>query len=137
MAAAGRSWLNRAGSAVLVILGGLFWIGGLRLFTVIVGRWDKLYSAFDIKGGLPTPTQTVIDLERAVAGHWLLVLGLWAAATMALAIVAIRMRWHRTLRATGWFCVLCSVPWYLAIFLLLYVLLLPLLTITTNVGHLH
>jgi len=54
------------------------------IMLFIVPKFEEIFRKFDIKGGLPAPTQLLISVSHAVAGYWyLLVLvpfGIWAAA---------------------------------------------------------
>ena len=53
------------------------------IMLFIVPKFEEIFRKFDIKGGLPAPTQLLIGVSHAVASYWyLLVLvpfGVWAA----------------------------------------------------------
>jgi type IV pilus assembly protein PilC len=51
------------------------------IMLFIVPKFEEIFQRFEIKGGLPTPTQILINVSHAVGGHWYLIplipIGLW------------------------------------------------------------
>ena len=113
--ASARPLWHRLVSAGVVILGGVFWIGGAFFFTLFAGRWHEVYERFEIRGGLPYPTQLLMNLETTLSGHWTATCALCAVAVLLLALVAATVRWRCAPRLAGWFAVACFFSWYVVL----------------------
>jgi hypothetical protein len=108
----GRSAFNRAATAVVALLAGLFWLGGMHLFVFLAGRLKSTYDKFQIPGGLPTPTQGAVDFADALGANPILVHCLWVAGLIALLAAAILVRSTRTFRRVGIVAAVCFLAWY-------------------------
>jgi hypothetical protein len=75
------SRLARMAGAAAAILGGLAWLGVLYLIVTKVPPFERLFEKFEIRGGMPDLTETVIAISHPVAGLW----PLWALAITAIA----------------------------------------------------
>ena len=124
--ASARPLWHRLVSAGVVILGGVFWIGGAFLFTVLGRRWSEMYERFEIKGGLPYPTQLVMDLYALLSHHWAGTCLIWAVLVAGLALAASWSQSRRAFRLAGWFAVACFFGWYSMLIVLPVTLFLPL-----------
>jgi len=125
---AARSWFHRAVSAGVVVLGALLWIGGLHLTYLLSQIFYGQYLKFDIKGGLPLPTQFAFSILSAYGAHRSGVIAATAVAACGLAVILASVRSRRVIRVAGWFAVGCFMLWYLAQFILFFCYMLPLMT---------
>ncbi|MBM4018713.1 MAG: hypothetical protein FJ288_10365 [Planctomycetes bacterium] len=123
-----RPWWQRLASAGVVVLGGLFGVGGAALFALFAARWQELYDRFELRGGLPMPVQRLMDLNRLLTEHGAEAAFFWAAWVLVLAVLAARARRRWAFSLAGWFAVVCFFGWYGMLFLLILccsLLLLP------------
>jgi hypothetical protein len=127
-AEAPRAWFHRAASAGVVVLGALLWIGGLHLTYLLSQIFCGVYLKFDIKGGLPLPTEAAFSILNAYGSHRPEVIAGAAVAACGLAVILASVRSRRAFRVAGWFAVGCFVLWYLAQFILFVCYMLPLQT---------
>jgi len=83
-----------AGS-LLALFGGLLWLIPAAMGVLIVPKFVEVFEKFDVPGGLPTATQAVITIARAVSAGWPLAMLVWLAVVGGLAAlcVAVRRPW--------------------------------------------
>ena len=92
-----RSRASRIASAVLVVAGGLFVFIPILVVTFIVPRFEEIFHKFNIPGGLPPLTDTLIGIGHVLGWCWFVVVPLGLLGVGYLAVVCARPRTRRGL----------------------------------------
>lgn len=121
-----RSTFRRVVSVLLILEGGLLWLGLLLLFAVVSAKWQELYDRFEMKGGLPAPTQLALNLSHLTLRYGYLIAGVWLLLVVVFAWAAARARSRRADTLAGLFAAAPFMIWPLLMLFLVPALYLPL-----------
>jgi type II secretory pathway component PulF len=121
-----RSTFRRVVSVLLILEGGLLWLGFLLPFAFVVPRFQAKYEQCQTKGGLPAPTQLVLDLSHLTLRYGYLIAGVWLLLVVVFAWAAARARSRRADTLAGLFAAAPFMIWPLLMLFLVPALYLPL-----------
>jgi len=122
-----RPLWHRLVTALVVVQGGLLWLGGAVMFASLAGRWNDIFVRFEIRSGLPRVTQLAFDVSAALSADWTVTCVFLAIVVACLASLAALSPSRRAFRWAGWLTVVLSWVGYGMLILMLYSLLLPLM----------
>jgi hypothetical protein len=122
-----RPLWHRLITALVVVQGGLLWLGGAVMFTSLAGRWNDIFVRFEIRSGLPRATQLTFDVSAALSADWTVTCAFLAVAVACLGLLAALSPSRRAFRWAGWLTVTLFWMGYGMLILMLYSFLLPLM----------